>query len=44
MLFCRDSGEQLRKLIDVVHSYCCKWRLKANVAVMVSARDAVEGD
>ena len=42
-----DSGEELQKLIDVVHAYCCKWRLKANVsksAVMVFARDAVEGD
>ena len=42
-----DSGEQLQMLIDVVHAYCCKWRLKANVsksAVMVFARDAVEGD
>ena len=42
-----DSGEELQKLIDVVHTYCCKWRLKANVsksAVMVFARDAVEGD
>ena len=26
-----DSGEELQKLIDVVHAYCCKWRLKANV-------------
>ena len=25
-----DSGE-LQKLINVVHAYCCKWRLKANV-------------
>ncbi len=35
-----DSGEQLQKLIDVVHAYCCKWRLKVNVsksAVMVFA-------
>ena len=42
-----DSGEELQKLIDVVHAYCCKWRLKANVsksAVMVFARDAVKGD
>ena len=40
-----DSGEELQKLIAVVHAYCCKWRLKANVsAVMVFARDAVEGD
>ena len=42
-----DSGEELQKLIDAVHAYCCKWRLKANVsksAVMVFARDAVEGD
>ena len=21
-----DSGEQLLKIIDVVHAYCCKWR------------------
>ena len=30
-----------------MHTYCCKWRLKANgskSAVMVFARDAVEGD
>ena len=26
-----DSKEQLQKLIDVVYSYCSKWRLKANV-------------
>ena len=41
-----DSGEELQKLIDVVHAFCCKWRLKANVsksAVMVFARDAVIG-
>ena len=41
-----DSGEQLQKLIDVVHAYCCKWRLTANVsksAVVVFARDVVEG-
>ena len=23
-----DSGEELQKLIDVVHAYCCNWRLK----------------
>ena len=41
-----DSEDQLQKLIDVVHAYCCKWRLKANVsksAVMVFAKDAVDG-
>ena len=41
-----DSKEQLQKLIDVVHSYCNKWRLKANVtksAVMVFTKEAVEG-
>ena len=38
-----DDGVKLQKLIDVVHAYCCKWRLKANVsksapsAVMVFA-------
>ena len=33
-----DSRESLQKPIDVVHGYCNKWRLKANVsksAVMV---------
>ena len=38
-----DSKEQLQKLIDVVYN---KWRLKANVtksAVMVFAKEAVEG-
>ena len=24
-----ESGEQLQRVIDVVHSYCRKWRLKA---------------
>ena len=28
-----DSREKLRKLIDVVRSYCNKWRLKANHSV-----------
>ena len=35
-----DSRESLQKLIDVVHGYCNKWRLKANVsksAVMVNS-------
>ena len=34
------------QLIDVVHAYCRKWRLKANVsksAVMVFARESVDG-
>ena len=22
-----DSEEELQKLIDVVHAYCCKWRM-----------------
>ena len=47
MLFADDfvgvsgSKEGLQKLIDVVHGYCNKWRLKDNVcksAVMVSSR------
>ena len=36
-----DSKESLQKLIDVVHGYCNKWRLKANVsksAVMVFSK------
>ena len=27
-----DSKESLQKLIDVVHGYCNKWRLKAIVS------------
>ena len=27
-----DSKESLQKLIDVVYSYCSKWRLRANVS------------
>ena len=41
-----ESGEQLQKVIDVVHSYCRKWRLKANVsksAVMTFGKGSVEG-
>ena len=41
-----DSKENLQKLIDVVYSYCSKWRLQANViksAVMVFSKDAVNG-
>ena len=37
---------RLQKLIDVVYSYCSKWRLKANVTksvVMVFTKEAVEG-
>ena len=39
-----DSKENVQKLIDVVHSYCTKWRLRANLsksAVMVFSKDAV---
>ena len=38
-----DSKESLQKLLDVVYSYCSKWRLRANVsksAVMVFSKDA----
>ena len=41
-----DSRESLQKLIDVVHRYCSKWRLKADVskrAVMVFSKNSVEG-
>ena len=40
-----DSKEKLKKLIDVVYSYCSKWRIKANVtksAVLVFSKDVVE--
>ena len=41
-----DSKESLQKLLDVVYSYCSKWRLRANVsksAVMVFSKGAVNG-
>ena len=41
-----NSKESLQKHIDVVYSYCSKWRLRANVsksAVMVFSKDAVNG-
>ena len=41
-----DSKESLQKLLDVVYSYCGKWRLRANVsksAVMVFSKDTVNG-
>ena len=41
-----DSKESLQKLMDVVYSYCSKWRLRANViksAVMVFPKDVVNG-
>ena len=52
MLFADDfvgvsnSEEELQRLINVAHAYCCKWRLKANVsksAVVFFARELVEG-
>ena len=42
-----DSKESLQKLIDVVHRFCNRWRLRANIsksAVMVFSRNMVEGD
>ena len=41
-----DSKENLQKLIDVISSYCSKWRLRANVsksAVMLFSKDVVNG-
>ena len=41
-----ESKDKLQKLIDVVHVYFLKWRLKANVsksAVMVFARESADG-
>ena len=37
-----DSRESLQKLIDVVHRYCSKWRLKANVSKNVVMVNSVE--
>ena len=37
-----DSKESLQKLLDVVYSYCSKWRLQLmKSAVMVFSKDAV---
>ena len=39
-----ETKDQLQSLIDVVHAYCRKWRLKANVsksAVMVFSGESV---
>ena len=33
-----ESEKQLQWVIDVVHIYCRKWRLKANCAVITSER------
>ena len=41
-----DSKESLQKLIDVVYSYCSKWRVRAILsknAVMILSKDAVNG-
>ena len=41
-----DSKESLQKLIDIVYSYCSKWRLRANVnksAMMVFSKYSVNG-
>ena len=38
-----DSKESLQKLIDVVHGYCNKWRLKANVSNSAVTGNSVEG-
>ena len=41
-----DSRKNLQKLIDVVHMFCNRWRLKANVskcAVVVFSKSKVPG-
>ena len=41
-----NSRENLQKLIDVVHKYCNRWRLKVNVskyAVVVFSKSKVPG-
>ena len=48
MLFADDfvgvsnSEEELQRLINVAHAYCCKWSLSKS-AVVVFARELVEG-
>ena len=49
LLFADDFvgvSNELQRLINVAHAYCCKWSLKANVsksAIAVFARELVEG-
>ena len=41
-----ESEEKVQKLIDAVHSYCWKWRLKANEnksALMAFSNKLMEG-
>ena len=42
-----NSAESLQSLIDTVHGYCSRWRLRANVsksAVMVFSQALVSGE
>ena len=42
-----NSAESLQSLIDTVHGYCSRWRLRANVsksAVMVFSKTSVSGE
>ena len=38
-----DSRESLQKLADMVHRYCSKWRLQANVSKSAVMVFSVEG-
>ena len=41
-----NSEEELKRLINVAHAFCCKWRLRTKVSkstVVVFARELVEG-
>ena len=41
-----ESSENLQQLIDIIHEFCSKWRLRANVnksAVLVFGTDKVKG-
>ena len=42
-----NSAENLQSLIDTVHGYCSRWRLRANVSksvVMVFSKASVSGE
>ena len=42
-----NSAESLQSLIDTIHGYCSRWRLRANVsksAVMVFSKTSVSGE
>ena len=38
-----NSAESLQSLIDTIHEYCSRWRLRANVSKSVFSKTSVSG-